>query len=181
MNSRLSGCKLINQNIKQLFSQYIVWRVHQLKERIYREYGSLLTVIGLIMLLIHTLIITFSFPLFRFPSPYTDPRAAIALGFLPLGIILTCIGMLIRRRFGVGILFLIKDGEPIHSGKSWYEGFESGLFLTSCGLVVSINHESRATAHVGYKIVSANRATHKECVHNEGRAILENVTHGRAQ
>lgn len=151
-----------------------------MKGRIYREYGSLLTVIGLIMLLIHTLFITFSFinP-FRFPSPYTDPRVTIALGFLPLGIILTCIGVLIRRRFGGGLLFLIKDGEPIHSGKPWYEGFESGLFLTSCGLVVSINQDSRDTAHVGYKIVSANRATHKECVQNEGRAVLEPVSYGR--
>ncbi len=153
-----------------------------MKERIYREYGSLLTVVGLTMLLIHTLIITFSFiPLIRFPSLYTDPRATIALGFLPLGIILTCSGVIIRRRFGGGILFLIKDGEPIHSGKPWYEGFESGLFLTSCGFVLSINQESRATAHVGYKIVSANRATHKECIQNEGRAILESVSHGRAQ
>ena len=134
------------------------------------------------MLLIQTLIVTFSFinP-FRFPSPYTDPRATIVLGFLPLGITLTCIGVLIRRRFGGGILFLIKDGEPIHSGKPWYEGFESGLFLTSCGFVLSINQESEATAHVGYRIVSANRATHKECVQNEGRAILESVSHGRPQ
>ncbi len=169
-----------NQNIKQLFSQYILWRVHQLKARIYREYGSLLTVIGLIMLLIHTLIVTFSFIPFRFPSPYTDPRATIVIGFLPLGIILTCIGVLIRRRFGGGIQFLIKDGEPIHSGMPWYEGSESGLFLTSCGLVVSINQESRATAHVGYKIVSAKHATHKDCVQNEGRAILDSVAHGRS-
>ncbi|MHA1943885.1 MAG: hypothetical protein ACW96M_05755 [Candidatus Thorarchaeota archaeon] len=151
-----------------------------MKERIYREYGSLLTVVGLTMLLIHTLIFTFSFiPPIRFPSPFTDPRAAIVFGFLPLGIILTCSGVIIRRRFGGGILFLIKDGEPIHSGKPWYEGFDSGLFLTSCGLVVSIDQESRDTAHVGYKIVAANRATHKECVQNEGRAVLENVSHGR--
>ena len=159
-----------------------MWRVRQLKERKYGEYGSLLIVVGLTMLLIHTLIFTFSFfTTLRFPSFYTDPRSIIVQGFLPIGIILTCSGLLIRRRYGERIQFLIKDGEPIHSGLPWYGGFESGLFLTSCGLVVSINQESRDTAHVGYKIVSASRATHKECIQNEGRAVLENVAHGRAQ
>jgi hypothetical protein len=153
-----------------------------LKERIYREYGSLLTLVGLTMLLIYTLIIVFSFlTLLRIPSLYTNPGVTIVQAFLPIGIILTCSGMLIRRRFRGHILFLIKDGEPVHSGHPWYDGFESGLFLTSCGLVVSINQESSDTVHVGYKLVSANRATHKECVQNEGRAILEGVSYGRAQ
>ncbi len=128
------------------------------------------------MLLFYTLIITFSFiSPFRFPSPLTDPRAIIVFQFLPLGIILTSVGVIIRRRYREGIVYLIKDGESIHSGYPWYKGTEPGLYLTSCGLLVSINQESIDTAHVGYKIVSTNRATHKECVQNEGKAIIDGV------
>ncbi|TET08690.1 MAG: hypothetical protein E3J86_10205 [Candidatus Thorarchaeota archaeon] len=147
-----------------------------MKERIYREYGGLLTVVGLLMLLVHTMIVGYwySNPII-ISRLYNDPRTTIVLGFLPLGIILTCSGVIIRTRFREGNQFLIKDGGLIHSGNPWYEGFESGLFLTSCGLVVSINQESKSTAHVGYRIVSAKRATHTACVVKEGRAVLDMV------
>ena len=152
-----------------------------MKGHTYRYYGILLVYIGVIMLLTHTIIVMF---LYRNPITFSrlffTPFGFIIRGFLPLGLILTCSGVIIRNRFSEGNSFLTKDGEPIHLAKPWYQGPESGLFLTFCGLVVSINQESRATAHVGYKIVSANNATHKECIQNEGRAILESVTHGRA-
>ena len=83
------------------------------------------------------------------------------------------------RRFRKTKPFLAKDGEPIHSGKNWKKQSESGLFLTSCGRVVSINQESRATAHVGYRLVTAERATCKECNIREGKAVMDRVAHGR--
>lgn len=158
-----------------------MWRVHQLTERIYRYYGSMITVVGMTMLVTYTIVVTFwlSHPM-SIPQLYNDPRPAIIRGFLPVGFILTCSGVIIRERFSGGNQFLTKDGEPIHSGKPWKKGSESGLFLTTCGLVVSINQESRATAHVGYKIITAKRATHRECNLREGRAVLDNFAHGRA-
>ena len=147
----------------------------------YRYYGSLLAGIGLTMFLTSAFIVALWFidPL-RFPRLYFNPLTYVILAFLPLGFILMCSGEIIRIKFRELGLFLIKDGGPIHSGKPWNEGPESGLFLTSCGLVVSINEESEATAHVGYRIIQAEHATHRECVVNEGSAVLDKYAHGRA-
>lgn len=82
------------------------------------------------------------------------------------------------RRFRNTKPYLTKDGESIHSGKPWKKQSESGLFLISCGRVVSINQESKATAHVGYKIVPAKRATCKDCNIRQGKAVLDRVRHG---
>ncbi len=144
-----------------------------MKEHIYRDYGTLLTYIGVTMILTHILAAIYS-------RIYFDPGAIVILAFLPLGLILIVVGGIVRIKYSKETLFLTKIGEPIHSGKPWYEGFESGLYLTSCGLVVSINQDSQATAHVGYHIVSAKHATHRECVEKEGGAILEKYAHGRA-
>jgi hypothetical protein len=110
-------------------------------------------------------------------SYYSD--IALLHVFILLDIGMISIGVIILKIFAEVIPFLTKDGEPIHSGRPWKRGPESGLFLTSCGLVVSINQESRTTAHVGYKIVTAKRATHRDCVLKEGRAVLDNFAHGR--
>ena len=152
-----------------------------MERRTYRNYGSLLAGIGLTMFLASAIIVIIWLidPL-RFPQFYFNPLTYVFLAFLPLGFILMCIGEIIRIKFGERGQFLIKDGGPIHSGKPWYEGPESGLFLTSCGLVVSINEESEATAHVGYKIIKAEHATHRECVVNEGSEVLDKYAHGRA-
>ena len=152
-----------------------------MKWRMYRKYGSLLTVTGLVMLIIYTIIATYwSRDPFTFSRLYLDPRRFIIIGYLPLGLILTCSGLIIRGRFSERNQFLAKDGEPIHSGKPWYKGSESGLYLTSCGLLVSTNQESRATAHAGYRIVPTKHATHRECVVNEGSEVLDKYAHGRA-
>jgi hypothetical protein len=147
----------------------------------YRYYGSSLAGIGLAMFLTSGIIVTLWWidPL-RFLRLYFDPLNYVILAFLPLGFILMCIGEIIRIKFREWGLFLIKDGGPIHSGKPWYEGSESGLFLTSCGLVVSINEESEATAHVGYRIIQTKHATHRDCVVNEGSEVLDKYAHGRA-
>ncbi len=83
------------------------------------------------------------------------------------------------KRFRGTKLFLTKDDELIHSGKPSKKRSKSGVFLTSCGRVVSTDPESRATAHVGYKIVSAKRATCRECNKREGKAVMDRVRHGR--
>ncbi len=99
--------------------------------------------------------------------------------FFLIGIIVTYSGVNILRRFEEKTLFLTREGESIHSGEIWKKGSESGLFLTSCGRVVSINQESKDTAHVGYRIVAAEHATCRDCSMNEGKAVLDGVRHGR--
>ncbi|MHA1943886.1 MAG: hypothetical protein ACW96M_05760 [Candidatus Thorarchaeota archaeon] len=149
-----------------------------MKIRLLRLIGKGLIIIGIPLLLLMSYGLYFAFtysgeygPLP--PSYYSDIAALPVFILLDIGMII--IGMILLKRYQEERLLFIKDGEPIHSGKPWNQGSESGLYMTSCGLVLSINQESRATAHVGYKIVPANRATHKECVQNEGRAILDSV------
>ncbi|MHA2353028.1 MAG: hypothetical protein ACXABX_07910 [Candidatus Thorarchaeota archaeon] len=110
---------------------------------------------------------------------YFDLRTAVILGFLPFGLILTFSGMIIRRKFSEQNPFLTKDGGPIHSGETWKRSSESGVFLTSCGIVLSINQESNATSHIGYKIVTVERTTCRDCALREGREILESVRYTR--
>ena len=152
-----------------------------MKGHTYRYYGSLLVYIGVIMVLTHTIIVMF---LYRNPITFSrlffTPYGFIIRGFLPLGLILTCSGVIIRNRFSEGNSFLTKDGEPIHLAKPWYQGPESGLFLTSCGLVLSINQESRETAHVGYRIVPAQHATHRDCAVKEGTVVLDSASKRRS-
>jgi len=109
-------------------------------------------------------------------QPFDIP---ILAAFGILGLIMICSGLIINRRFLVIGPFLTKDGEPIHSGKIWMKGTESGLFLTSCGCVVSINQTSRETAHTGYRVVTASHVTCNDCSLREGGAIMDTVRHGR--
>ncbi|MFX1607334.1 MAG: hypothetical protein ACFFDD_15880 [Promethearchaeota archaeon] len=153
-------------------------RVHVLNSHIYREYGNALTGIGLTVLLTYTVIVIL---LFRNPMEFSRlifPSQAFII--LSLGLILTYSGVFLRRRYNDEIRFLTKDGETIHSVKPWYKGPESGLYLTSCGLVVSINQESEATANVGYRRVSVKKATHGECIVAEGKVILESTSKRRS-
>jgi len=109
-------------------------------------------------------------------QPFDIPILAV---FGILGLILAYSGAIIHRRFAVIGPFLTKDGELIHSGKAWTKGTESGLFLTSCGRVVSINQTSRETAHIGYRVVTASYVTCNDCNLKEGGAIMDTVRHGR--
>ena len=98
----------------------------------------------------------------------------IVLGwFVILGLIIVSGGFAIHKRFRQQEIFLAKDGEPIHSGEIWKRGHEQGLFVTSCGLVVSTNDESEETAHTGYRRTSVKRATCIQCAHKRGREILD--------
>lgn len=97
----------------------------------------------------------------------------ILAGFAIIGFAMILGGGNIQRRFGEREPFLANNGGPIHSGRAWKKGTEAGLFQTSCGLVVSTNHESGVTTHVGYRIVPAKRVTCEDCAQRRGRAILD--------
>ena len=154
-------------------------------ERFLRLIGKTVAFIGMILIL---------FPVGFFilyigeaNHPFNPPSIYIApMGFLVMiilisfGFILTSTGMYIYKSFPILIPFLTKDGEPIHSAKSWKKGSESGLFLTSCGLIVSINQESEETAHVGYRVISTKQATHRECVEMEGKVGLDGFSKHRS-
>jgi len=88
--------------------------------------------------------------------------------------------LVIRRRYSEGVVFLTRPDEPIHSARPWYQGTEAGLYMTSCGLVVSTNEISNATAHVEYKIVSVKNATHGDCVVKEGKDVLDGSSKHRS-
>ena len=157
-----------------------------MKERVYRFIGKVVAIIGAILALLPVVFVMHWFA--DANDPYNPPSIYIApQGFLvmivvfSLGIIVTYSGLLILKTYRIAELFLVKDGGPIHSGKKWIKASESGLYVTSCGLVVSIDQESEATAHMGYKIITAKRATHRGCIKKEGKAVLDNVAHGRAQ
>lgn len=115
------------------------------------------------------------------PQMYMEPIGyAVNTGIFLIGIVVAYSGLFILRTYAVTTPFLTKDGEPIHSAKQWSRGSEPGLFLTSCGLVVSINQESAETAHVGYRIIKSTGATHRECVEREGKEILDGFSRRRS-
>ncbi|MDH4212570.1 MAG: hypothetical protein OEV85_01510 [Candidatus Thorarchaeota archaeon] len=154
-----------------------------MKRCIYREYGNLLITIGLALFLTYIIIVSYWLrdPItFSRPSYTNDPRTFVIRSFFPLGLTFTCGGVVIRTMYREGILFLTRADEPIHSGKPWYKGSESGLFITSCGLVVSTNEMSNATAHAGYRIVSVKCATHGDCVVKEGKDVLDSASTHRS-
>jgi hypothetical protein len=130
----------------------------------YRLVGKALTYIGMMILLS---------PFFPFLPSYVVSDILTYTGFLFLGFIMACSGVIIHRRFREMMPFLTKSGESIHSGKTWKKGSESGLFLTSCERVVSINPESRETTDVGYRLVSAEGSTCRGCNMRAGRILLE--------
>ncbi len=100
--------------------------------------------------------------------------------FFLIGIIVTYSGVNILRRFEEKTLFLTRDGESIHSGRAWKKESESGLFLTSCERVVSTNLESRETVDVGYRLVSAEGLTCRDCSMKAGRILLESFRKHRS-
>lgn len=150
-----------------------------MKTHLFRLIAKGLIIIGLPLFLFH------SYAVFRVVT-YTGeygplPSDVVLLPvFLLLDFSIISIGVIILRRYLESLPFLTRDGEPIHSGKSWKKGSEQGLFLTSCGLVVSINQESGSTTHVGYKIITAKRATHRECILKEGGEVLDRFAKRRS-
>ena len=141
----------------------------------YRLIGTVLTCIGVIVFL--TPISAFITGIANPNGPFFPPLSVIPIltGFILLGFIMTYGGVNILRRFRKVRPFLTKGGEPIHLAEVWKKGTELGLYLTSCGKVVSINQVSKGTAHVGYRIVTTKDTTCRDCSLREGRAILDSV------
>ncbi|TFH09704.1 MAG: hypothetical protein E4H14_03925 [Candidatus Thorarchaeota archaeon] len=148
-------------------------------EGVYRVLGKLLAVIGVFILFFPIILLIYW--VVGNPGGYFLQLFDIAIltGFTMLGIITTHSGIKIYKKFREIGPFLAKNGDPIHSGKIWKKGAESGLFLTSCGRVVSTNQESKETGHVGYRIVPAKQATCSDCVIGEGKAILDSIALNR--
>ena len=153
--------------------------VNKLNEGHYRLIGTVLTCIGVIVCLIPVFaliieIVTFNGAFFR-PSSNT----LNLIGLILPGLIMTYAGMSIQRGFRKARIFLTKGGESIHLAEVWKKGTESGLYLTSCGKVVSINQDSKGTAHVGYRIVMTNDITCSDCSITEGKQVLDSVAKRR--
>ncbi len=155
-------------------------------QRFFRLVGKILASIGVILLLFPIVVGLFWFAYMN--DPYNPPYMYIPpegiftmIGIFSVGFILTSAGMVVLRRYRKVRPFFIKGGGPIHSADAWKKGSESGLFLTSCGFVLSINEESNATAHIGYRIINAERATCRDCALAEGSGILERASHGRSE
>lgn len=150
-----------------------------MREKLYRLFGKAVAVIGAIIFFFNIIIL--AQVLVSSQGYYTLQ----IYDFIPffyiaaLGLSLVYIGAVINKRFIEPKPMVAKDGGSIHSAKTWTHDSESGLFLTSCEFVVSINQDSEATAHVGYHLVSAKRATCSDCVRREGKAILETRTFRR--
>jgi len=160
-----------------------MWKHLIMIEGVYRLFGKALGVIGAFILFffIFMLIYWFGFP--ATPSSRYIPQLfdfIMLAWFAILGIIIAYGGMIINKRFPKIEPFLTKDGAPIHSGRVWKKGSESGLFLTSCGIVLSINQTSRRTSHVGYRLVGAKYATCSDCILGEGKVILDAQVHKRS-
>ena len=149
-----------------------------MKAHLFRIIGKVLATVGIILLLLLSFLI---YSAATYTGEYGPLPSFVVL--LPVfwiwDFIMIYFGLFVIRRYSERDIFLAKDGEPIHSATPWKKGSEPGLYLTTCGLVVSINYESEATAHVGYKLVPAKRATHKECIQREGKAILDSVAHSK--
>ena len=111
---------------------------------------------------------------------YISPQGTLGyIGSIWVGLILIFSGWQIVKSYRKSRLFFIKDGGPIHSGDTWKKSSESGLFLTSCGFVLSINQDSDATSHIGYKTVTADRTSCKDCALREGSVIIQSGASGR--
>ncbi|MHA2142136.1 MAG: hypothetical protein ACXADC_09675 [Candidatus Thorarchaeota archaeon] len=149
-----------------------------MKVRLARIIGKALAIIGT------PLFLFFSYGVFVTLSSTIDsgqlhPAFALVSSFALLSLGMIGAGVLILLRFEKRVPLLVKGGEPIHSGDIWKKRTESGLYLTSCGRVVSTSQKSRATAHTGYRIASAKGATCKDCVISIGKPIMESGGAGR--
>lgn len=144
-----------------------------MKGRLFGPIGKGLVISGVGILLFSIPIIGFSV-YFRSSGEVGPTTADILslMGLFLVGITITYSGVRILGSIEERIPFFTKVGKPIHSGKTWKRESESGLYATSCGLVVSTNQESRRTAHVGYRIVYANQSTCRDCIAIEGKIAM---------
>lgn len=143
-----------------------------MKERHFRLIGKIMILIGTMLLFFPLLLVFLPSYIVHYWFSQT-PGFLLYSEFLFIGINLILGGAFFQLIFEEKMPFLTKTGEPIHSAKLWTKGLESGLFLTQCERVVSINPESNATAHAGYRLVTAKRPTCSDCRISEGRVLLE--------
>jgi len=146
-----------------------------LKERNTRLLGRTLICIGVLICLIPVSAVIIEFVNFNGAFFQLSSNVRNLIGFIFPGFIVASVGVIVLRGFGKAGIFVTKGGEFIHSAKVWKKGTESGLYLTSCGLVVSINQASEGTAHVGYRIATARGATCRDCRSRDGRIILDSA------
>ena len=146
----------------------------------YRSIGEGVAYIGLVMFLISVIVVAYWMKLG--PIVYASQGSNVILLEIIaiLGFFMTSIGLIVNRPIREKETFLAKGGESIHSCTIWNKGNESGLYLTTCEIIVSINQESEATGNVGYKIVPAKEATCSDCSTRKGKAVLDIHAHGRA-
>ncbi|MFW9802515.1 MAG: hypothetical protein ACFFFC_07680 [Candidatus Thorarchaeota archaeon] len=149
-----------------------------MKKRLLRLIGKGLAIIGTPVFLVFGY---GTYSLLSYTGEYGPLAREVALVPLIalLGFSMIAAGVDLLQRFEEPALLLAKDGEPIHTGEIWKKGIEAGLFLTSCGRVVSVNQESSNTAHVGYKVVFEGQVICRDCATREGRVVLEFHAHGR--
>ncbi|MFX1330428.1 MAG: hypothetical protein ACFE9W_02635 [Promethearchaeota archaeon] len=144
-----------------------------MKDRLFRLIGKGLVTSGLFILVFSIPIMGVS--IFYRNSGEVGPTTSDIQGLMALflaGITITYCGARILGSVEERIPFFTKAGESIHSGKSLKRKSESGLYATSCGLVISTNQDSRETAHVGYMIVYANQATCRDCIVVDGKMAM---------
>lgn len=146
-----------------------------MREHFYSLFAKMLVFIGGIVLSIPILLYLFAWSMSGYVPQLFD--ILILTGYTIIGLIVILTGGIIQRRLGEREPLLANNGGPIHSGRVWKKGAEPGLFQTWCGLLVSINRDSGATAHVGYRIVRAKHATCKDCAQGKGRSILDANAH----
>ncbi|MGY5859746.1 MAG: hypothetical protein RTU63_10275 [Candidatus Thorarchaeota archaeon] len=149
-----------------------------MKAHLFRIIGKVLFIVGFILLLLLSFLI---YSAATYTGEYGPlPPFVVLLPVFWIGDFgLICLGVFMLRRYRERDIFLAKGGEPIHSVNPWEKGSEPGLYLTSCGVVVSTNQETNATGHVGYRIVPAKRATCSDCIRREGKLILDSVDQSR--
>ncbi|MFW9964644.1 MAG: hypothetical protein ACFFCX_13830 [Candidatus Sifarchaeia archaeon] len=155
-------------------------------DRLYRLFGKILAFIGMMLILVPLVTGIYIFadannPLRPPTMVFSSEGIPIMVGIISFGFMVTYLGMLIHKDHRTEKPFFIKDGGPIHSGEPWTKSSEIGLFLTNCGLVISINQESNATSHSGYRTITAERVTCSDCVHREGRFVLDRALHARRE
>ena len=150
-----------------------------MEKRDARFIGKVLVFLGLIFFLIPipAFVYWIGNPYDAFVPQFSD--ILILGGLIFLGVIIASGGVKIILRFEEVQPFLTRGGEYVHSAEIWKKVNESGLYLTSCGRVVSINQTSKATAHVGYRLATAERATCRDCNLRDGSAIMDAVTSER--
>ncbi|MCK5266033.1 MAG: hypothetical protein KAR03_10540 [Candidatus Thorarchaeota archaeon] len=141
----------------------------------YGSIGEITAIIGLVMFFIPVYFALFWMRFNRVVFASQGPDVIFLEIIAILGLFMIGIGLFVNRPKREREIFLAKGGGPIHSCTNWKKGNESGVYLTTCEIIVSINPDSKATGNVGYKIVPAKEATCSDCSTRKGKVLLYSV------